>query len=128
MHGSKECTRYRCIAPAILNLGTRWRCVQLHAPFFLPPGKKLQCPLNMRLGVSQNPSGSFGIDTTFCPLIIFSEICKLWSSSIWSFKIFILHLKHKYSFIILFNMYLDLSVAVRDHMKQNNQINCLRTN
>jgi hypothetical protein len=41
---------------AFFDLGTRWRCDQLHAPDALPQGRP-QCPLDRRLGVPQNRSG-----------------------------------------------------------------------
>jgi hypothetical protein len=36
-----------------INLDTRWRCGQLHAPAALPPGKILRYPFGRRLGGPQ---------------------------------------------------------------------------
>jgi hypothetical protein len=59
VHAMKAYGWSRGIAPLILNLGTRWRCVVNFTPRSLYPGKEPRYPLNKRQGGPQCLSGGF---------------------------------------------------------------------
>ena len=52
----------RGIAPLILNLGARWRCVGRIAPWSLYPRKELRCQLGRKPDGTQKRSRRFGGD------------------------------------------------------------------
>jgi len=55
------------IASSILNLGTWWRCGQVHAPAALPPGKGRRYPLDRRMGGPHCRSGCGSEEKNPCP-------------------------------------------------------------
>jgi len=57
-----------CIAPFILNLGTRWRSVGSFTLATLPRGKDPQYSLNGRVDGPQRWSGWFGEEINLLPL------------------------------------------------------------